>query len=588
MNNKRVGFARHAVVGFYLACLPLLLGGCVWQAAQFWVAGDQVELRETDADERPAPADKPELLILAIDGIDRHLLYRMLDQGALPEMAALLGGQGVTDAGKARHAQDGGFANAYFERSLVSVLPSSTAVSWATMVTGRNPGEHGVAGNEYFIRDTGQFAAPVPVTIADAVQVFKIYTEGYANGLLEAPTIYERMRETDPGVRVWVGMHQYYAGADRLILTDRTAMLEVFQSYFQEHVLSRLTGAQTLSLFRELDEEVVENMDDLMEGEPPADVITVYMPGLDHYAHVADRHPDESRAEYLKKAIEPMMKSLRETLEERDALENRYVVLTSDHGHTRVAHDDRHSLGLDGEGEPRQVLEKAGFTVRPFQLAVDDETFFDSVLAYQGAMAYVYVADRSTCSDGQTPCDWSQPARKQDVDAVAEAYWRNNRDGQRVPEMRDTLDMVLVRVRASSVAEGDIFEVYVGNGESEPIAAYLEDHPHPNYVQMASRIQELARGPYGDRAGDVILVAHNGDRDDPEQRYYFASPYQSWHGSPSHRDSDIPLILAHRGKRRAELKATVDEVFGGRASQRLIGDLLVRLRRGEDHDKARK
>lgn len=587
MNTKPGGFVRHAVVGFYLACVPLLLGGCVWQAAQFWVAGEQVELRETDPDERPAPADRPQLLILAIDGIDRHLLYRMLNEGELPEMAALLGGQGIGDS-EDDAEQDGGFPNAYFERSLVSVLPSSTAVSWATMVTGRDPGEHGVAGNEYFIRDTGQFAAPVPVTISDSVQVLKIYTEGYGNSLLEAPTIYERMREADPGVRVWVGMHQYYAGADRLILTDRTAMLEAFESYFQEHVLARLTGAETLSLFRELDEEVVENMDDLMESEPPADVITIYMPGLDHYAHVADRDPDEARAEYLQKALEPMMKSLRETLEERDALKNRYVVLTSDHGHTRVTHDDRHSLGLDDEGEPRQVLEKAGFTVRPFELEVDEETFFDSVLAYQGAMAYVYVADRSTCSESEAPCAWSKPARQQDINAVAEAYWGNDRDGQLVPEMRDTLDMVLVRTRESDAAEGDIFEVYVGNGETQPIADYLEAHPHPNYVRVSARIQELARGPYGDRAGDVILIAHNGDRDDPNERYYFASLYQSWHGSPSHRDSDIPLIVAHRDKSRGELKASVDEVFGGLTSQRLIGDLLVRLRGGENEAAAPK
>ena len=75
--HKASCLIRRAVIGFYLVCLRQLLGGCVWQAAQFWVAGEQVELRETDPDERPAPADKPKMLILAIDGVDRHLLYRM-------------------------------------------------------------------------------------------------------------------------------------------------------------------------------------------------------------------------------------------------------------------------------------------------------------------------------------------------------------------------------------------------------------------------------------------------------------------------------------------------------------------------------
>lgn len=561
---------RRAVAWFFIACLPFVAGGCAWQAAQFWVAGDQIELRDTDPEQRPAPADKPKLLILAIDGIDRHLLYRMLEDGELPEMAKLLGGH------------DNDFGHAWFERSMVSVLPSSTDVSWATTITGRDPAEHGVLGNEYFMRDTATFAAPVPVTVADSQQVLAIYTDGYANDLLEVPTVYERMRASDPGVRIWVGMHQYYKGADRLILTDRTTMLEAFESYFQEHVLSRLTGEQTLSLYRELDDEVVENMDDLMGDEPPADVITLYMPGLDHYAHITDRDPDESRREYLKKALEPMMKSLRETLAEYGALDDRYVMLTSDHGHTRVKHDDRHSLGLDGEGEPRQVLEKTGFTVRPFKLEVDEDRFFDSVLAYQGAMAYVYVADRSTCADGKTSCDWRKPARKQDIQAVAEAFWRTSRDGNPVPEMRDTLDMVLVRTQASTVGEGDVFEVYRGGGRSQPLADYLQAHPHDSYVDMPARMNQLTRGPYGDRAGDVILVANNGNRDSTDDRFYFAPLYHSWHGSPSHRDSDIPLIVAHPGRSREQIEHTVNSVLGGQASQRLIGDLILRLRLGDE------
>lgn len=571
--TRQAGHARRILTRLLILGLPWLLGGCAWQAAQFWIAGDQIELRETDPDERPAPLSQQKLLVLAIDGIDRHLLYEMLENGDLPELARLLGGNGS------------GFPNAYFQRSLVSALPSSTAVSWATMVSGRDPADHGVIGNEYFMRDTGVFAAPVPVTISNAEPVFKIYTDGYANDLLEVPTVYQRMRERDPGVRIWVGMHQFYAGADRLILTDRTAMLNVFNSLFQEHALSHLGGEESLSLFRELDYEVVENMNEILEGEPAADVITIYMPGLDHYAHITDRDPDMSRAEYLKKAIEPMMKRLRESLDEADALGDRYVMLTSDHGHTRVVHDDRHSLSIDGDGEPAQVLEQAGFTVRPFKLEVDDDTFFDSALAYQGAMAYVYVADRSTCADGTTPCDWSAPARTEDIQALAEAYWRNDRDGHLVPEMQDTLDMVLVRTRASDANDGDIFEVYVGDAETQRLADYLDAHPHPEYVAMPERMQELTHGPYGDRAGDVILVAHNGNREHADERFYFAALYHSWHGSPSHRDSDIPLVLAHPDRSSTELEALVGEVFGNSNNQRHIADLMLRLRFDKDHRK---
>jgi hypothetical protein len=566
--NKGLGARRIGALVLGL-CMPFVLGGCVWQAAQFWVAGEQVELRETDTDERPAARDAPQLLVVAIDGIDRHLLYDMLRAGELPEMARLL-----ADDGSNR------FANAWFEDSIVSVLPSSTAVSWATTVTGTNPAEHGVAGNEYFIRRTGEYAAPVPVTIADATQVFNIYTEGYANDLLEAPTIYEQLRETDPGVRIWVGMHQFYSGADRLILTDRTAMLDAFQSLFAEHVASQLTGQQSLSLFEELDAEVIENMDDLIEDEPAADVITIYLPGLDHYAHINDADPDVSRRDYLKKGLEPMMADLREALEDAGELDDRYIVITSDHGHTGVLHDDKHSLSTDGSGEPPNVLEAAGFTLRPYALEVDDDVFFDAVIAYQGALAYVYVADRTTCATRETPCDWTKPARAEDIETAAEAFFQNNEDGLLVPEMRDTLDMILVRTAASDGDADQVFEVYTGHGQTQPIEDYLAAHPHPSYVDMPQRLRHLTIGPHGDRAGDLILVAHNGDRDDPAQRYYFAPLYHSWHGSPSARDSDLPLIVARRGHARDKIQGIVSATLQGRNDQRLIADVLLRLRRG--------
>jgi hypothetical protein len=79
-------------------------------------------------------------------------------------------------------------------------------------------------------------------------------------------------------------------------------------------------------------------------------------------------------------------------------------------------------------------------------------------------------------------------------------------------------------------------------------------------------------------AGDVILIANNGNRATPEDRYHFAVPYSSWHGSPSHRDSDIPLILSHRQHSAGELGALVSDVFAGRSNQRLIADLLLKLR----------
>jgi len=63
------------------------------------------------------------------------------------------------------------------------------------------------------------------------------------------------------------------------------------------------------------------------------------------------------------------------------------------------------------------VLKQSGYRVRKPLLtlgALDRD--YQAVLAYQGFMAYVYLADRSTCAEEHQPCDWPKPPRfKEDV-----------------------------------------------------------------------------------------------------------------------------------------------------------------------------
>ena len=547
-----------------LFAFALTASGCAsWQGIKLILAGDNVEVQEV-AEGAKTNANAPDILFLAMDGVDRDLLYDMLREGELPELATLLGGAD--------------FKHAYFEDGLHSTLPSSTGVAWATMMTGVEPAEHGVTGNEYFIRETGQFAAPVPVTVNKIEPVLSIYTEGYANSLLMAPTVYEQMREREPGIRIAVAMHQYYAGADELILTDRSALIEAFQTFVSDEIVGRLSNDQSLTIFSEIDSEVFENVTETIDVGSTPDVLTIYIPGIDHFAHVSDLGSDESRRLYLKKAVEPLLRDLREELIEDGQLEGRYVVLSSDHGHTQVPHDDKHSLSVGADTEPTALLESAGYTLRPFKVDVEEGTYFDTVLAYQGALAYVYVADQSTCPITGLLCDWSQPARTEDIHKIAQVFLDNNRDGDRVPLMQGALDMILVRTGQSKNASGPVFEVYLGNGRSQPLEDYLVAHPHPDYLEMPQRLNALTVGPYGDRAGDVILVAHNGDRKDTDGRYYFASLYHSWHGSPGKKDTEVPLIVAHPGKTTAELQRSVNAAFADGHSLTAVTRLLLDLR----------
>jgi hypothetical protein len=124
------------------------------------------------------------------------------------------------------------------------------------------------------------------------------------------------------------------------------------------------------------------------------------------------------------------------------------------------------------------------------------------------------------------------------------------------------------------------FEVYVGAGKTMPVDAWLKDHPHPTYVSVDARLRDLAVGVHGERAGDILLLAHNGDREEVKERYYFAFPYHSWHGSPSKRDSELPFIVANKARSASAIGAWVTKVLGERPFQQKTTDVLLGLRAG--------
>lgn len=544
------------------AAAALLACGATSQLVKVVEEGESRTLRKREQGPESDPS-LPKLLILALDGIDRDLLYSMLNDGELPELAGMIG------------QDESGFPHAYFAPDVLTTVPSTTGVAWATIFTGVPPAQHGFAGNEFFVRERNQFAAPIPVSVSATKQALSVFTESYANGFLSAPTIYETMRAIDPNVNIWVSMSQFYAGADQLLLTRRGVIVAALESFLAGHTEKNLPRR----VWQDLDEENVEVVVDRLKKGRVADVLTVYLAGLDNWAHISADGPDAARRGYMHEVIDPALGTLHQRLIERDAMAGRYVVVVSDHGHTQVIKDEAHALSTKTPDDPPAVLRNAGYRVRPFEADVKASDAFQSVLAYQGAIAYVYLADRSSCADENTPCDWTAPPRyAADVLPAADAFYRNNLDGALAPGMKGTLDMVLTREPVPVAEDDRPFEVYVGGGETEPLDAYLETHPHPTYVAFASRLRDLAVGPHGERAGDVLLVAHNGDRDRPEERFYFATPYHSWHGSPSQQDSRIPLIIAHPDKSSVELEALVRPYLGAHPRAQDVGKLLVGLR----------
>ncbi|MFO0616841.1 MAG: alkaline phosphatase family protein [Polyangiaceae bacterium] len=192
--------------------LALALWGCATQA-KFLFGGDSRELRARPPGAPPSSPAHARVLVVALDGVDRALLYEMLRAGELPAFARLLGGQ----RGRA-------FPSAYFSDRLVSTLPSSTIAAWVTAFTGVGPAQHGVTGNGFFVREERSFKAPAPASFADDAAVLSNYTEHYLDRMALAPSVYERMRASDPDVLAWVAMQHFHRGADRLLLTKPTPL----------------------------------------------------------------------------------------------------------------------------------------------------------------------------------------------------------------------------------------------------------------------------------------------------------------------------------------------------------------------------
>ena len=548
--------------------LALLLGACAAKQMGTLVAkGDHHTLRPRAAGAPASSPDRPPILYLALDGVGRDILYSELRAGKLPNFARLLGGANL--------------AHAHLDEHLLSTLPSTTMAAWVTTMSGMTPAQHGVTGNEFFIREKLEFACPAPVTFSSAAPTLEIYTDDYLDKLSASPTVYERMRETDPSVLIWVAMHNVYRGADSLLLAKRATLVGAFQDFVEVEAKRHLEDSESRKLYENLDSAVTKKVTDALASGTVPDVLTLYLSGTDLYAHIAQEGPDKARIAYLEQVVEPLLGKLADALDARGALANRWVVVSADHGHTQVMHDDAHALSTKAGEDPPSVLEAAGFRLRPYKREVAASDPFSAVLAYGGAMAYVYLANRSLCPGPKDACDWKLPPRyEQDVLAAAEAFYKNNEDGSVTPAMKGALDMILVR-RPRPYAQDDLpFEVYVGGGKTMQVDAWLHEHPHPTYVYVEERLHDLAVGRYGERAGDILLLAHNGDRDRPEDRFYFAVPYRSWHGSPSKQDSEIPLIVANANHSAAQIGAYVGKLLGDRPFQQKVADLLLGIRAG--------
>lgn len=547
---------RHSFLcyGSILLLLILLQWSCTLILDTLWTGGE----KQLDSTPPPSSSSGSRLIIFALDGTTPDQLMQAIRSGNAPNLAGLLG----------KEKRQGLFDHAYAAPRAWSILPSSTIAAWAAIFTGTPPAVNGVTGDEWFERETATFHAPVPVSALDTVDVSKVVSDDLIGKALKTPTLFEMVQK-----KTHVSLLSVHRGAT-LYTTVAPASFTDFLSFLIKGTLKGIDPEKTFAAA--LDFSAVQKLVEAIDTYGVPDLQVVYFPGIDIFTHVSDS-PLERQVRYLQLVTDKGIGQVLDAYRKKDALAGTYVIVIADHGQIPTLNDDRHELNTDDEKSPFAVLKKNGFRVRkPLLILANLDTDFQAVFAYQGFMAYVYLADRSTCAKDHEPCDWPRPPRfKEDVLPALDAFYKANRTGETVPELKGTIDLIFGREPAPTNQPAKPFQVFDGQ-RLVPIGEYLKRNPRPDLIDLEKRMRWLGAGLYGHRAGDILLLAKACTQLPIEQRFYFASlSHYTWHGSACEQDSRIPFILAQAGGNGERMRALMRK-FAGEVPTELSMTPLVR------------
>lgn len=506
----------------------------------------------------PPVKEGPHVIVFAMDGAVPAQLMQTIESGQAPHIAALLG---------AGHG-GGLFEHAYAAPNALSVLPSSTIADWSAIFTGSTPAQDAITGDEWFVRSTARFYAPVPISVSDITDNSKTVADDLVGHQLKVPTLYELA-----GKRSYVSLLSVHRGATYYTIVEPSA----FGAMIADFIKGSLQGHEIeRSLSGSIDRESVKKLIETIEEHGIPDLQVVYFPGIDIFTHEAE-DPLKSQMGYLSKVTDPLVG---EVLDEyhKKGITWLYVIFISDHAHIPTVDAETNELGT-GDDSPFAVVRQAGFRVRePSLIVPHPEDDFQAVLAYQGFMAYVYLADRSTCPKDDSVCDWHKPPRfDRDVMPVLRRFYTSNRWGRPVRKLKGTIDLILSREPVAPGQPTKPYQIFDGH-RLVSIQDYLWDHRRPDLVDFEQRMNWLSAGPYGDRAGDILLLAHACTNLPIRQRYYFSDvTHYTWHGSACEQDSHIPFILAQQNGSGEAMRKILRGFGGDSPSERKLTPLVLDL-----------
>jgi hypothetical protein len=406
--------------------------------------------------------------------------------------------------------------------------------------------------------------------MTDVTDNTKLVTDDLVGNELKVPTLYERL-----GVRSYVSMLSVHRGATYFTTVGPNSLSDLFAHLVKGTMKGR---EPERSLSATLDRASVVKLNEAIEEHGIPDLQVVYLPGIDIFTHAAE-DPLNSQIRYLSHVTDGAVGQVLDEYRRHNALDNTYVIFISDHAHIPTLNDEEHRLGPDDDSSPFKAVAKAGFRVRKASLILSDtDRDFQAVLAYQGSMAYIYLADRATCPKDDDKCDWKKPPRfEEDVIPVLKSLYESNRHGRPVAALKGKLDLIFSRQPMPAGTKALPFEVFDGE-ELAPIDEYLSEHPRPDLPELAERMRWLSAGPYGNRAGDILLLPKACMNVPIENRYYFAEmTHYSWHGSACEQDGHIPFILAQANGSGQKMRSIMNKFGGPSPSERKMTPLVVSI-----------
>ncbi len=453
-------------------------------------------------------------------------------------------------------------------------MPTVTWTNWASVFTGKPPKDHGITGLAFFPRQDG--LEPIwsaggthdgldsDPNIWDTVDFVSMAAGGTLNKSEwlrpAAKTVYEQAQDFAPKMDIVSIMQMVHRGARHVGAPLAfgpligTAYLNMRETATDATVRDLASGT---GAFMELTEETVP------------DVLTIYFPGPDTVGHgQGEIYPKRVLLEITDRIFTALVLNV---LEYRGWDTATLFAATADHGMSEVNPYPHHIVALldhdvdeNGKKDPKkddvqELLKNAplnrtvfGTDRKDFKLSGFERT--TAVYSPNGGTAHIYLKETGIEKWGENP---SKVARNM---AVAEAFLRAHYGERGTTDVKDFQVDMKGRFKAVLYKSEENFK----SPYLQLVRTALGDYTEGTLdtLPAAWNIKTRLNDELSDRrSGDVILIMFDDDAPTDKRPLAWnadSALYKGWHGSPSEKDSKVPLVFAFPA--RGNLKFLQDSI----------------------------